>query len=288
MTEKTAKEKLSQINDIRELWKGDSLELLKVLHIITRDEKLNADSRRKLKQVYHLIQLIEPIIQQLYAKNPNLKIVDMGAGKSYLGFILYDLVLRKLEGTRLVGVETRDELVQKSKELANSGKFERMEFVASTIEAASNAVKGPLDLVCALHACDTATDDAILFGIHTNAKAFALVPCCQAEIAEQLRTKAGAGSLVDLTLQTLFAQPIHRREFGSHITNVIRTLFLQSKGYKTTVTELIGWEHSLKNELILAEKVSTPDHPQSIKSQKMLDELLLKFQLSPRLVNCRS
>ena len=281
MKEKRQKEKDSHINDIRQLWKGTSLELLKALHIITRDEKLNADSRRKLKQVYHLTQFIEPLIHRICETNKDFKIIDMGAGKSYLGFILYDLVLSKLETGKLISIESRRELVEKSRQLAESEKFERMEFVASTIEEASAKYTDAVDLVCALHACDTATDDAITFGIRGNAKSFALVPCCQAEVAEQLK----GVKLNNFNLSALFHHPLHRREFGSHLTNVIRTLYLQSLGYQTTVTELIGWEHSLKNELIIAEKISSPEHPQSQKAKKTLEELIHDFQIKPKLLN---
>jgi hypothetical protein len=275
-------------NDIRELWKGESLELLKALHILTRDGKLNADSRRKLKQVYHLAQFIEPMITKIQASNPDFKIVDMGAGKSYLGFILYDLVLRPLAAGKMISIESRPELVAQSKTLATASHFDRMDFVSATIEQVTNGqVTSPLlasgvDLVCALHACDTATDDAIQFGIKHQAKAFALVPCCQAEVARLLDESKSKVS--DEAVKNLFSQPLHRREFGSHLTNVIRVLLLQSLGYKVTVTELIGWEHSMKNELILAEKISGPDHPQSRKAKASLMELLARFQITPKLV----
>ena len=270
-------------NDIRELWKGESLELLKALHILTREGKLNADSRRKLKQVYHLAQFIEPLILKIQASHPDFKIVDMGAGKSYLGFILYDLILRPMARGKIISIESRAELITQSQALAKSSNFERMEFISATIEQANSPQgEGNFDLICALHACDTATDDAIQFGIKHHAKAFALVPCCQAEVARLL--DEAKSKVSDESIKNLFSQPLHRREFGSHLTNVIRVLFLQSLGYKVTVTELIGWEHSLKNELILAEKISTPEHSQSQKAKSELLDLLARFQITPKLV----
>jgi hypothetical protein len=99
-----------------EIRPGQSLELLKELHILTRDGKLNQDSRRKLKQVYHLVQFIEPLLQQVLADKPGIELVDHGAGKSYLGFILYDLFFKGREsaapGSRIYGIETREELVR--------------------------------------------------------------------------------------------------------------------------------------------------------------------------------
>src|SRR5476651_439961 len=102
-----------------EIKPGQSIELLKELHILTRDGKMNQDSRRKLKQVYHLYQFIEPLLQEVLAQHPDVSLVDHGAGKSYLGFILYDLFFKTLAGaSHIYGIETRDELVKKSQELA--------------------------------------------------------------------------------------------------------------------------------------------------------------------------
>jgi hypothetical protein len=255
-----------------ELWKGNSESLLKALHILTRDGKLNSDSRRKLKQVHHLAQLIEPTLTKLASKNESLNIVDVGAGKSYLGFILYDLILRNLAGTRLIAIESRPELIESSQKIAQESGFDRMEFLCQKVEDA--ALSENADVVCALHACDTATDDAILLGIQHHTRAFALVPCCQAEIASQLSLS-----------HSLTRHPLHRREFGSHLTNVIRCLFLNAHGYKVTVTELVGWEHSMKNELILAEKISTPDHPESRKALDQLIALVDEFKIKPKLLN---
>ena len=256
-----------------DFWKGESTELLKALHILTRDGKLNADSRRKLKQVYHLTQLIDPIIRKLLEKHENPVIADMGAGKSYLGFILYDLILRQAQRGQIVSIESRPDLVSRSRDLAQASGFERMDFIDASIQSAK--INCPLHLVCALHACDTATDDAIGFGLQNQVEAFALVPCCQAEVARSLERKIQNPS----ALQALHHFPIHRREFGSHLTNVIRTLALQSQGYKVTVTELVGWEHSMKNELILAEKISTPAHPKSVEAKNTLQALLSEFGL---------
>ncbi|MBC7396765.1 MAG: SAM-dependent methyltransferase, partial [Bdellovibrionales bacterium] len=207
-------------------------------------------------------------------------------GKSYLGFILYDLVLKHLIDFELTSIESRPELIEKSQALAQKSGFTKMKFIPATIDDAT--LEGGADLVCALHACDTATDDAILFGIKHHAIGFALVPCCQAELAQSLaeiRKQKHAGE----TASFLYEFPLHRREFGSHLTNVIRTLFLRSKGYRVTVTELVGWEHSMKNELILAEKISDETHPESIRASEELANLLRQFPVKMSLLkNCFS
>jgi hypothetical protein len=142
---------------------GYSIDLLKALHILTRDGKLNQDSRRKLKQVDHLCRFIAPLLEQAFADHADPVLVDHGAGKSYLGFMLYDLFLKTRDGGRIIGVDSRAELVQASRRLADKLGFQRMRFHDFTVEAAisAQAIPDRIDIVTALHACDTATDDAI-------------------------------------------------------------------------------------------------------------------------------
>ena len=235
---------------------GQSVELLKELHILTREGKLNQDSRRKLKQVYHLYQFIEKLLLELEVEPGSARgttLADHGAGKSYLGFILYDLFFKSRPGGHIYGIETRPELVEKSRGLAGRLGFGRMSFLnISAAQAADDAeLPQKIDIVTALHACDTATDDAIAFGLRKHARFMVLVPCCQAELAGCLRQNK-ALSLARTPLAELWRHPLHTREMGSQLTNVLRCLYLEAMGYQVTVTELVGWEHSMKNELILA------------------------------------
>lgn len=232
---------------------GQSVELLQELHILTRDGKLNQDSRRKLKQVHHLVQFIEKLLKELPVEGDRPTLADHGAGKSYLGFILYDLFFKPLGAGHIYGIETRAELVERSRALAARLAFERMTFLDITAAEASRVDSLPerIDVVTALHACDTATDDAIAFGLAKQARFMVLVPCCQAEVASVLRQHK-ALALARTPLSELWRHPIHTRELGSQLTNVLRCLYLEAMGYQVTVTELVGWEHSLKNELILA------------------------------------
>jgi hypothetical protein len=239
--------------DQLELRPGQSTELLKELHILTREGRINQDSRRKLKQVYHLYQFIEKLLLELPQTSDRPTVADHGAGKSYLGFILYDLFFKPRGVGHIYGVETRPELVQRSRDLAAKLGFDRMSFLnVSAADAAQEASLPPqVDVVTALHACDTATDDAIAFGLRKQARFMVLVPCCQAEIAACLRQNK-AIALSRTPLAELWRHPVHTRELGSQLTNVLRCLYLEARGYQVTVTELVGWEHSLKNELILA------------------------------------
>ena len=232
---------------------GQSLELLKELHILTRDGKINQDSRRKLKQVNHLFQFIEKILKELPVSDAGPTLADHGAGKSYLGFIIYDLFFKSLGQGHIYGIETRSELVDSSAALAKRLGFERMQFLNTSVadSVQSDAMPAQIDVVTALHACDTATDDAIAFGLQKEAKYMVLVPCCQAELARVLN-KNKALNLQRTPLAELWRHPLHTREMGSQLTNVLRCLYLEANGYQVTVTELVGWEHSMKNELILA------------------------------------
>ena len=261
---------------IPEIKPQQSIELLKALHILTRDGKLNQDTRRKLKQVYHLYHFIEPLLTELM-EGHNITLVDHGAGKSYLGFILYDLFMKQHQSGHVVGIETRAELVQKSKNLAEHLHFDRMDFHHLSVEESmtSGLLPEQVEIVTALHACNTATDDAIRFGLEKNAKFMVLVPCCQAEVAEVLR-KHKNESFGKTPLSEIWRHPIHTREFGSQITNVLRCLQLEAHGYQVTVTELVGWEHSMKNELIIARYKNSPRKNAQVRLAQILETLNLE------------
>lgn len=246
---------------------------------MTRDGKLNQDSRRKLKQVEHLSQLIHSqLIEKSIEAAANFSICDVGAGKNYLSLLLWDRYFRNQSTSEKIDVysiESRSELCEKSTALAAKIGFKKFHAVAAKVESVGNAIPESLDLVVALHACDTATDDAILMGLARQAKAFVLVPCCQAEVAKKLDELPKK-----LPNFSLWRHPFHRREFGSHLTNVIRSLFLESKGYRVRSTEFVGLEHSLKNEVIVAEKIQGHNGL----AEKSLSDLLSQFPIKPYLL----
>jgi hypothetical protein len=269
---------------------GQSIELLKALHILTREGKLNQDSRRKLKQVKHLFQFIEkPLMEMLTQRlaqgnTAPITLADHGAGKSYLGFMIHDLFFKPQQLAhgrsvgQVIGIETRPELVAASQQLAQQlGFAEGMQFVNASVSQAASDESLPVqvDMVTALHACDTATDDAIAFGLAKHAKFMALVPCCQAEVAACLRQDKVL-QLARTPLAELWRHPLHTREMGSQITNVMRCLYLESQGYQITVTELVGWEHSMKNELILAHHTGQKKHTAGERLQALLTQLGLQ------------
>ncbi len=259
-----------------------STALLQELHLLTKGGDLNADALRKLKQINHLCGFLQPFLEPLFqvqadpgqpteseeqsdlppppAHDP--VIVDAGAGNAYLGFILYELWLKNKDIGHVYSVEVRQDLVARSRQRAAALGYARMQFVDQpvaqlAVDAESRQLHLPtgeklsVDMVVALHACDTATDDALALAITAHAPVIAVVPCCQAELSRQLTGR----DLDKLPAAALWRHPIQRREFAAHLTNVMRALVLEAHGYQVTVTELTGWQHSLKNELILAHKV---------------------------------
>jgi hypothetical protein len=259
----------------RELLPEQSPQLLQELHLLTRAGDLNADALRKLKQVNHLAGLLQPALDDVFERFGQPVVVDAGSGNAYLAFILYELFFRRVDKGELWCIEAREELARQSRERAAKLGFSRMRFQASVLERAEYPER--IHLLTALHACDTATDDALAAAIRHNADHIAVVPCCQAEVAGQLKER---GRDASAALSPLFEHPWHRREFGSHLTNVIRALTLESCGYQVTVTELTGWEHSLKNELLLARKIRREDAG----ARHKLNRLLADARVAPKLV----
>jgi hypothetical protein len=258
-------------NEAADLWPGQSVPLLKALHILTHNGGLNADSRRKLKQVQHLAQLIKPAIDDALKEKEQPVLADLGAGKSYLGFILYDLYFAQVRRGRVIGVEARADLIETARKIATESNFDRIQFVEGKI---ADAEVGAVDIVTALHACDTATDEAILFALRHEAKFVALVPCCQAEVARELE------AIKKAPLDQLWRHGIQRREFGAQLTNVLRGLFLEAHGYKVRVTEFTGFEHTQKNEMIFAERHQRSNPRARVEFEKLAKEV----GASPRLL----
>ncbi len=260
----------------RELRPEQSPALLQELHLLTRRGQLNADALRKLKQVNHLIRLLEPALDDVYARHPEPRLLDVGSGNSYLGFLLHEVVIGPAGRGEIVSLEAREEMTRRSRERALKLGHTRMRFATGAI--ASWRPPERLHLVTALHACDTATDDALVLALRHGVDHVAVVPCCQAEVAAQLAALPRSSGL-NSPMSLLHAHAWHRREFGSHLTNVIRALTLESFGYQVTVTELVGWEHSFKNELILGRRV----HAESRRARQELESLLEATGVAPKL-----
>ena len=220
---------------------GLTVETLKALGLLTERGGASPNSNRKLKQIKHFLRLIEPALRDCFERHEEPVLIDAGAGRAALSLALYDLWIRPRNRGRLIAIEGRPELVERVRDVAKVGGYDRLELCHATIREAQLPER--VHFTLALHACDTATDEAILRALAHRSDHVAFVPCCQAELARLLAEHQGP-------LSPLWRRRWHRREFGAQLTNVIRAELLQAKGYAVTVTELAGWEHSLKNELM--------------------------------------
>ena len=182
-----------------------------------------------------------------------------------------------VETAKVIAVETREELVASSQALAKRLGFPGMSFLNLSVadSITSPALPETIDVVTALHACNTATDDAIRFALAKRAQHIVLVPCCQAEVATVLRKHKGR-LLAGNPMTEIWRHPLHTREFGSQLTNVLRCLQLEAHGYQVSVTELVGWEHSMKNELIIAQYKDLPRRRPAERLQQVLESVGLE------------
>jgi len=168
------------------------------------------------------------------------KVIDMGSGKGYLTFALYEYLQQQNPKVKVQGVELRQDLVDKCNAVAKKSGYKGLSFVQGSIE---DAKVSKVDMVIALHACDIATDMAIAKGVKAGAKYIAVAPCCH----KQIRKAMGKTKTV---LQPLIAYGILKERQAEMVTDTIRALLLQSEGYKTNVFEFIDLEHTAKNVMI--------------------------------------
>lgn len=214
------------------------------LGITGKNGQLRNDAQDKFRQINRMVEIFAPLIQGLKAKNP--RILDMGAGKGYLDFALYDYLSGDGHGIEIIGVELRDKLVADGNATAKASGFDGLRFEAGSIldYDATGA-----DAVIALHACDTATDDAIFQGIRAGAGLVAVAPCCHKQVRRQM--EAGTS---DDRLDFLLRHGTFMEKQAEMVTDGLRALLLELNGYRTKVFEFVSNAHTPKNNLIVAEK----------------------------------
>ena len=231
---------------VRIIKTADSI-YLKELGITTAEGLVKKDMQDKFKQINRYVEIIEGIIKDLNFST-KLDVVDMGSGKGYLTFALYDYIKNKLNlNASVTGIELREELVIKCNEIALAAKFNNLHFKAGTIQ---EAVLVDTDILIALHACDTATDEAIYSGIKINAKVIICAPCCHKQIRKQM--------MPENELKSIVKHGILLERQAEITTDAIRALLMEANGYKTKVFEFIATEHTPKNVLIVGIKSDNP------------------------------
>ena len=215
------------------------------LGLTTREGKITADMQHKFKQIYKYAEIVESLVKPMKFEG-TVHIADMGAGKGYLTFALYELLTQKLNmDVDIKGVEIRPDLVLKINEIINSNHLKGLEFVESSIQ---DFHPEKLDVLIALHACNTATDDAIASGIKAGAELIVCAPCCHKQIRQEMER---SGRFDAITRYGIFLE-----RQAVMVTDTIRALILEYFGYKTQVMEFIEIEHTPKNVLLVGRKMS--------------------------------
>ena len=234
------------------------------LGLTTREGKVTADMQHKFKQIYKYAEIVESLIKPMKFEG-TFHIADMGAGKGYLTFALYELLTQKLNmAVDIKGVEIRPDLVLKINEIIKSSNLKGMEFVESSIEAYHPE---KLDILIALHACNTATDDAIAKGIKAGASLIVCAPCCHKQIRQEMERSGKVNAIIQYG--------IFLERQAVMITDTIRALILEYFGYKTQVMEFIEMEHTPKNVLLVGQNTSKA--PDKVKILQQINELKAQY-----------
>ena len=243
------------------------------LGLTTREGKVTADMQHKFKQICKYVEIVDGVMKNVKFDG-KIRIADMGAGKGYLTFALYEYLTQRCKyDIEMEGVEIRPDLVVKINEIIKESNLQDFRFVESSIDSYQQSVNSQqptansqqptansqLDVLIALHACNTATDDAIIKGIESGAKLIICAPCCH----KQIRQEMEKSKVVDpITRYGIFLE-----RQAVMITDAIRALIMEYYGYKTQVMEFIEMEHTPKNILLVGRKSDVPVDKEAILKQ---------------------
>ena len=214
------------------------------LGIQSQNGKILKDKYNKFKQINKYLEFIDSAIKELNKEN-EIKILDFGSGKSYLTFAVYYYLTNILNiKTHIIGIDLKKEVIDNCNSIAKKLNFNKLQFVYGDVK--NFDIADNVDIVISLHACDTATDIAILKSISWNAKVILAVPCCQKEINKQLKSNS---------LPFMLKHGIIKEKFATLLTESIRSEVLEAFGYKSNIIEFISEENTPKNMLIRAYKI---------------------------------
>lgn len=231
---------------------------LRELGLTNANFELRREMSDKYRQINKYIELLSPNLKELSAVE-NLHVVDMGSGKGYLTFALYDYLTNTLKlKPRMTGIEYREDLVTICNDIAHKAAFDQLTFEKGSIV---DTKLDKVDVLIALHACNTATDDAIYRGIKADASLIVCAPCCHKQIRKAMN--------VSNELSNITKFGILKERQAEIITDAIRAMILEYHGYKTNVFEFIPVEHTPKNVMIVGRKNAKPNP----KKHKILEEI---------------
>jgi len=238
---------------------------LRELGVLTNDWKVKAGMEDKFRQINRYVELVENVLRNA-ALPGHFSIADMGSGKGYLTFALYDHLSRNSGASfSITGVELRQALVDTCNNIAKKAGFDHLHFITGSI---AEAMLTETNVLIALHACDTATDEAIYRGIASRAEVIMVAPCCHKQIRKQI---SPPNVLKEITRFGIFEE-----RQAETLTDTIRALIMEAWGYKTSVAEFISTEHTPKNVMLtgMRKKIRTSPDPVVIKK---ISELKQQF-----------
>ena len=252
-----------------------------LLGLTTRDGKVMADMQHKFKQICKYVEIVDGVMRQTKFDD-EIHIADMGAGKGYLTFALYEYLITHYDKKIVMeGVEIRKDLVVKINDIIDRCKLQNFKFVENSIE---DYKPEKLDVLIALHACDTATDDAILKGVRNNAKLIICAPCCHKQVRREMEK---SGNFDSITKYGIFLE-----RQAVMITDAVRALVLEYCGYKTQVMEFIEIDNTPKNVLLVGRKSEKNVDKEAV--AKQIKELLDRYGIEEHYLwknlwkNCRT
>ena len=216
------------------------------LKVTDTEGNVYKNAQDKYKQINHYVEILSSLIKEI--PNDKLKkVVDMGSGKGYLTFALYDYLTNVLNlETSVTGVEFRPDMVELCNNIAQKTGFKNLNFTEGTIE---NYDSTDTNILIALHACDTATDDAIYKGITAQTDLIVVAPCCHKQIRREMEKNKVSNELDFLTKYGIFLE-----RQAEMVTDGIRAMILEYFGYKTKVFQFISDAHTPKNVLVVGIK----------------------------------
>ncbi|NBC69856.1 methyltransferase [Paenibacillus sacheonensis] len=225
----------------RVVQEGEAAPFLVELGIMTKDGQVAAKKQDKFRQINRFLEMVADVLPHLPADR-EITIVDFGCGKSYLTFALYHL-LAVQQGRRIsvVGLDLKADVIAFCSELAKKLGYDNLRFQVGDI--ADYKDQSRVDMVVTLHACDTATDAALVKAIEWGASVILSVPCCQHELFKQITNE---------TMKPLLSHGLLKERFSALATDAIRAQLLEVLGYRTQLLEFIDPEHTPKNMLIRA------------------------------------
>lgn len=241
---------------------------LQTIGIMDQNGRVRATRQGKFHQINEFLRALDPMLPE--GETAPLEIVDCGCGNAYLTFAAYHYLnhLRTIPA-RVVGVDRNDEVLATCRRLQASLGWEGLSFVSSAI--ADYQPQSPPDIVLSLHACDTATDEALAQGVHWGSRVIMAAPCCQHELHDQLRAPS---------FRPVLRHGVLRQRLGDVLTDAFRALLLRIMGYQTEVIQFVDPEHTAKNLLLRARRGPAPGDARFVREYRELKEL---WQVTPAL-----